>query len=41
MVFRMGARMYVTNKSFPATGLDRPLGFQEVEASEFLDSWHM
>jgi hypothetical protein len=27
--------------SFPATGLDRPLGFQEVEAPEFLDNRHM
>jgi hypothetical protein len=26
---------------FPATGLDRPLGFQEVEAPEFLDNRHM
>jgi hypothetical protein len=25
--------------SFPTTGLDRPLGFQEVEAPEFLDNW--
>jgi hypothetical protein len=29
------------SKSFPATGLDRPLEFQEVEAPEFLDNWHM
>jgi hypothetical protein len=28
-------------KLFPTTGLDRPLGFQEVEASEFLDNRHM
>jgi predicted nuclease with RNAse H fold len=28
-------------KSFPATGLDRPLRFQEVEAPEFLDNRHM
>jgi hypothetical protein len=28
-------------KSFPSTGLDRPLGFQEVEAPEFLDNRHM
>jgi hypothetical protein len=27
--------------SFPATGLDRPLGFLEVEAPEFLDNRHM
>jgi hypothetical protein len=27
--------------SFPATGLDKPLGFQEVEAPEFLDNRHM
>jgi hypothetical protein len=25
----------------PATGLDRPLGFQEVEAPEFLDNRHL
>jgi hypothetical protein len=28
-------------RSFSATGLDRPLGFQEVEAPEFLDNLHM
>ena len=28
-------------KSFPATGLDMPLGFHEVEALEFLDNRHM
>jgi hypothetical protein len=28
-------------KSFPATGLDRPLWFQEAEAPEFLDNRHM
>jgi hypothetical protein len=28
-------------KSFPATGLDRPLEFQEVEAPEFLNIRHM
>jgi hypothetical protein len=28
-------------QSFPATGLERPLGFQEVEATEFLDNRHM
>ena len=28
-------------QSFPATGLDRPLGFQEVEAPECLDNRHM
>ena len=28
-------------ESFPATGLERRLGFQEVEAPEFLDSRHM
>jgi hypothetical protein len=27
--------------NFPATGLDRPLGFPEVEAPEFLDNQHM
>jgi hypothetical protein len=31
----------LSKKSFPATGLDRPLGFQEVEAPEFLDNRHM
>jgi hypothetical protein len=25
---------------FPNTGLERPLGFQEVEAPEFLDNLH-
>jgi hypothetical protein len=30
-----------TVKNFPATGLDRPLGLQEVEAPEFLDIRHM
>jgi hypothetical protein len=29
------------DKSFPATGLDTPLGFQEVEAPEFLDNRHV
>jgi hypothetical protein len=28
-------------KSTPGTGLDRPLGFQDVEAPRFLDSRHM
>jgi hypothetical protein len=28
-------------KSFSATGLDKPLGFQEAEAPEFLDNRHM
>ena len=28
-------------KAIPVTGLDRPLGFQEVEAPRFQDSWHM
>jgi hypothetical protein len=28
-------------KSNPITGLDRPLGFQEVEALRFQDSRHM
>jgi hypothetical protein len=28
-------------KSFPATGVDKPLSFQEVEAPEFLDNRHM
>jgi hypothetical protein len=28
-------------KSFPATGLEEPLGFPDVEAPEFLDNLHM
>jgi hypothetical protein len=28
-------------KGFSATGLDRPVGFQEVEAPEFIDNRHM
>jgi hypothetical protein len=28
-------------QSFPATGLEGPLGFPEVEAPEFLDNQHM
>ena len=28
-------------KSFPATRLDRPLGFQEAEAARFLDNRHI
>ena len=28
-------------KAFPLTGLDRPGGFQEVEAPRFQDSRHM
>jgi hypothetical protein len=28
-------------KSFPVTGLEWPLGFQEVEAPEFLDNRHI
>jgi hypothetical protein len=28
-------------KSNPITGLDRPLGLQEVEAPRFLDNRHM
>jgi len=27
--------------SNPITGLERPRGFQEVEAPRFQDSWHM
>jgi hypothetical protein len=34
-------KIFFKKKSFPATGLDRPLGFQEVEAPEFLDNRHM
>jgi hypothetical protein len=32
--------VFLIKKSFPTTGLDRPLGFQEVEAPEFLDNQH-
>jgi hypothetical protein len=28
------------NESNPITGLDRPLGFQEVEAPRFIDNRH-
>jgi hypothetical protein len=28
------------SRSFPATGLDRPLGYQKVEAPEVLDNRH-
>jgi hypothetical protein len=31
----------LTVKSYPTTSLDRPLGFPEVEAPEFLDNQHM
>jgi hypothetical protein len=31
----------VSSHSFPARGLDRPLGFQEAEGPEFLDNRHM
>jgi hypothetical protein len=44
----LGFRLLITNElalvkrySFPATGLDKPLGFQEVEFPEFLDSHHI
>jgi hypothetical protein len=33
--------VYLSKKSNPITGLDRPTGFQEVEAPRFLDSRHM
>jgi hypothetical protein len=32
---------YVLAEAFPATGQDRPLGFQELEATESLDNRHM
>jgi hypothetical protein len=39
---RHTARMRMGNgKSFPATGLDKPLGFLELKAPEFLDNRHM
>jgi hypothetical protein len=31
----------VKGKAFPLQALHRPLGFQEVEAAEFLDNRHM
>jgi hypothetical protein len=34
--------MYIYKRySNPTTGLDRPLGFQEVEATRFIDNRHM
>jgi len=33
--------IYIYIKSNPITGLDRPRGFQEVEASRFQDNRHM
>jgi hypothetical protein len=32
---------HVVHKSFPATGLEGPLGFQEAEAPEFLENRYM
>ena len=34
-------RRYFVIKSNPITGLDRPRGFQEVEAPRFQDNRHM
>ena len=31
----------VKGKGNPYTGLDRPWGFQEIEAPRFQDNWHM
>ena len=39
MNFTLVRRLQI--KSFPATGLDRPLGFLQVEAPEFLDNLNM
>jgi hypothetical protein len=33
--------IYLMTESNPITGLDRPLGLQEVEAPRFLDNRHM
>jgi hypothetical protein len=33
--------VYTSVKSNPITGLDRPWGFQAVEAPRFQDNWHM
>jgi hypothetical protein len=38
---KWGGGFVCPRKSFPAIDLDRPLGFQEVEAPEFLDNRHM
>jgi hypothetical protein len=43
-LFLRGLNLYLrhmSDKAFPATGLERPLGFQEVEAPEFLDNRHI
>jgi hypothetical protein len=32
---------YVKRYSYPVTGLDRPTGYQEVEAPRFEDNRHM
>jgi hypothetical protein len=34
-------RAETKKSSNPITGMDRPLGFQEVEAPRFLDNRHM
>jgi hypothetical protein len=36
-----GCRAIGKKTSNPITGLDRPLGFQEVEAHRFIDNRHM
>jgi hypothetical protein len=38
-VERVGVKIQI--KSFPATVLDGPLGFLEIEAPEFLENRHM
>jgi hypothetical protein len=41
IVINVKMSSFTVAKSFPATGLDRPLGFLEVEAPEVLDNRHM
>jgi hypothetical protein len=41
IAWHSGKRQLLKGKAFSATGLDRPLGFLEVEAPEFLDNRHM
>ena len=41
VIFVSLSRIAAESKSNPITGLDRPLGFQEVEAPRFIDNRHM
>jgi hypothetical protein len=40
-MLEVSRQIYQKTKSNPITGLDRPIGFQEVEAPRFQDSRHM